>query len=97
MKNLNSNQEGIWLEQLELTNTQIEVLQNGKLEEKQSVIDATNVTPSETDLQLANELYNLSKPSEEGFELIGCNITLCDNPRGIINCRINGEHKQIRF
>lgn len=97
MRNLNSNEEGVWTEQLQYTEAQIEILKTGTDTEKQGVQEAVNVTPQASDLQLVNELYNLYKPSEEGFELISCNITLCDNPRGIINCRINGEHKQIRF
>jgi hypothetical protein len=49
---------------------------------------------SEQDAVQAQALYDQHKI--EGADLLAVNITLPLNT-GIINCRINGEHKQIRF
>jgi hypothetical protein len=46
------------------------------------------------------ELYNTHKPTltqNDEYEFIVCNITATRKISGILNCRINGEHKQIRF
>lgn len=97
MKNLNSEIEGVWIEQLELTTAQLEILQNGTQEEKQAVIEASKVVANEVDTATTNSLYNLHKPTEGTYHLIGCNLTIGENTRGIINYRINREHKQIRI
>jgi hypothetical protein len=97
MKNLSSELEGVWIERLQVSEAQIETLQNGSDEEKQSVISALKGTPSKADISKANEVYNLHKPQDENYSLIGCDLTIDNGVRGIINCRINGEHKQIRF
>ena len=97
MKNLISTQEGVWLEKLPPTQAQIEILQNGTQEEKVAVISQLNITPSNEDIDTANEVYALNKPQNDNYSLISCDITIDNGARGIINCRINGEHKQIRF
>ena len=51
-------------------------------------------TASEQDAAQAQALYEQHRI--EGADLIAVNINLTLNT-GIINCRINGEHKQIRF
>ena len=97
MKNLSSQVEGVWIESLQATEAQIETLQNGSDEEKKAVTTALKGTPSKADIAKANEVYNLHKPQDENYSLIGCDLTIDNGVRGIINCRINGEHKQIRF
>jgi hypothetical protein len=51
-------------------------------------------TASEQDAAQAQALYEQHRI--EGADLIDVNINLPLNT-GIINCRIDGEHKQIRF
>jgi hypothetical protein len=46
------------------------------------------------DAAAAQALYDQHKI--EGADLIAADITLPEGT-GIINCRLNGEHKQIRF
>lgn len=49
------------------------------------------------DVTNANAKYNLVKPTlkdTDVYQLIS--IDMVDN-KGILNCRVNGEHKQIRF
>jgi hypothetical protein len=57
--------------------------------QEQSLIDANT-----EDALAAQALYESYKI--EGATFIAVDITLPDGS-GIINCRINGEHKQIRF
>lgn len=57
---------------------------------------------TENDIRLANEAYTQNKPqlaSEDKFQLISADVLIDDDSAvsGIINCRINGEHEQIRF
>lgn len=52
-----------------------------------------DIAPEEYAAQ-AQVIYDQYKIQDA--ELIDCHITLPDG-YGIINCRINGEHKQIRF
>jgi hypothetical protein len=54
---------------------------------------------SEVSNKIAKELealYDLHRPdvSEEAYELIAMNV---EDGSGILNCRVNGEHVQIRF
>lgn len=97
MKNLSSQVEGIWKERLEPTASQMQTLQNGADSEKEAVINAINIPASNADKATANQIYNTHKPTEENYSLISCDLTIGEEVRGIINCRINGEHKQIRF
>jgi hypothetical protein len=57
---------------------------------------------TENDIRLANEVYTQYKPqlaSEDKYQLISADVLIDDDSMvyGIINCRINGEHEQIRF
>jgi hypothetical protein len=98
MKNLSSQVEGVWIESLQASEAQIETLQNGTNEEKKAVITALKGTPSNADIAKANEVYNLHKPQDDNYSLIACDLTIQgEEVSGIINCRINGEHQQIRF
>ena len=55
----------------------------------ESLIDAER-----EDAAAAQAIYDQHKI--EGADLIAADITLPEGT-GIINCRLNGEHKQIRF
>jgi hypothetical protein len=55
---------------------------------------------SETENLKYVELYNANKPNlveNDEYEFIACYISGTRKLSGIINCRINGDHKQIRF
>lgn len=68
---------------LELQKTTIQNIKNRSLQ---------NATIE--DINLAENLYNSHKI--ENSTLISVDIILPDG-RGLINCRVNSEHKQIRF
>ena len=97
MKNLNSQIDGVWKERLTPTEIQLQTLLNGTNEEKEVVRTALSLTPSTADISTANGLYNQHKPTDSNYSLISCDLTIGEEVRGIINCRINGNHKQIRF
>ena len=107
MANYNSTTEGTWFElfQIKLTDDQKNLLRStdeSEQEAKQQLInkiksDQKKSVSSEKSSELTN-LYNSVKPElNEGdvYELISIDVSETDN--GILNCRINGEHKQIRF
>jgi hypothetical protein len=58
------------------------------------VIAESLVTADSEDAGVAQALYDQNKI--EGAELISVEVLL-PSEIGIINCRLNGEHKQIRF
>jgi hypothetical protein len=67
-------------------------------EERKAVLDAVKErmfeTPSSEDVASAQAIYDANKI--EGSQLISVDVILPAGS-GIINCRVNGEHKQIRF
>jgi hypothetical protein len=110
MRNLNSTKEGIWVEIIPavFTETQKLLLMSKELtdrEAKATLITelriASEVTPDELTLALAIAKYNCLKPvvsENETYELIGCIMSIRDTiTTGIINYKVNGSHKQIRF
>jgi hypothetical protein len=108
MKNLQSTTEGTWVElkQVELTEEQKTLLQSKKESDKEAIkalfaeIKALReVEAQEEDAVLAQAKYEAIKLSlklkeTDVYQLISFNIS---NNTGILNYRINGEHKQIRF
>jgi len=57
---------------------------------------------TENDIRLANDAYAQNKPtltSDDSYKLISADVLIDDDSAvsGIINCRINGEHEQVRF
>ena len=55
---------------------------------------------TEQESEKYNELYLKYKPTiseNDVYELISCDISFFRKISAIINCRVNGEHKQIRF
>lgn len=101
MKNYISREEGVWNEILnpQVTEEQLVVLQGEESDAKslliESIRQASSVVVEDTTELVA--LYNSVKPTlKEGdvYTLISINVT---NNRGILNCRVNGIHTQIRF
>jgi len=107
MKNLKSNTEGVWIEfkPTALTEEQKAIMQSSDTEAKLALSselkEATEKTPDDITLALVIAKYNYIKAEvsvNDTYELIGCNISLNSTKlSGILNCRINGDHKQIRF
>jgi hypothetical protein len=110
MKNYQSTIEGTWVELLpvELTETQIELIQSTKetdAEAKSELIaeikELKEGAVSSELTEKLNTLYTSLKPElkkEDVYQLISADFSEKENKfTGIINCRVNGEHKQIRF
>lgn len=55
---------------------------------------------SQNDIDIINSIYNKYKPVTDGdYQLIAFDINVNEEgkARGILNCRVNNEHKQIRI
>jgi hypothetical protein len=88
------------------TTDQQTILQSGTDEQKLSVMKSINeqrkVIAQDSDAAIAEAAYEANKPAlkeTDVYQYIATDMTIDDNGKasGIINCRINGEHKQIRF
>jgi hypothetical protein len=109
MKNLQSIEEGKWVEFVSVSLTEEEktllVSTNSANKEAKEALIAelkskTTKAASKADAAVAEAKYEEVKPTlEEGetYEFIAMDIALDETASGILNFRINGEHKQIRF
>jgi hypothetical protein len=110
MKNLQSLEEGTWIElvQIELTKAEEFLLDSNEemdIEAKEVLnakIAADQQKPaSKSDAKFAQDFYATIKPKlKEGDEYKFLAMSMFidgDNKMGILNCRVNEEHKQIRF
>jgi hypothetical protein len=110
MKNLQSTIEGTWVELLpvELTENERTLLmsKNESDREAQATLIARIKSEREqpalqSDAGVAQAKYLQVKPTlEEGqtYQLIAMDASISEgNISGILNCRVNVEHKQIRF
>lgn len=110
MKNLQSIEEGTWMElkPVQLTEEQTTLLmskEESNKEAKETLIQEIkaerNQPASESDVEIAQAKYEEIKPTlEEGqtYQLIAVDASISEGKiSGILNCRVNGEHKQIRF
>jgi hypothetical protein len=107
MKNYNSTTEGTWVEMVpvQLTQEEKDLLRSTKKEDRESQKELRDKIKSEREkkasVKKSKELiafYNSVKPElKEGdvYQLISIDVS--ENSKGVLNCRINGEHKQIRF
>ncbi|NDP26470.1 MAG: hypothetical protein GZ087_03445 [Flavobacterium sp.] len=106
MKNLSSQTENIWKERLTPNYTEEQEtllksrLSTDRLAQKE-LRDSIIVSADEADATNAQSVYETIKPSlleEDEYQLVSVDVSLDGaSGSGIINCRINGEHKQIRF
>lgn len=109
MRNYKSEVEGTWTEQTNYSATteELEAIENAKTEASKknlfNKIKAKQALPVDEDkLEVLNAIYAQFKPVSEDekdvYELMTMNI-FEENSRykGILVCRVNGEHKQIRF
>jgi hypothetical protein len=112
MKTLNSTTEGSWIEikQVELTQEDKNLLESTSetnLEAKKVLIDKIKTEREsvalEADITLAQTVYESKKPtlkSTDTYQLISADFIINDDNiinNGIINCRVNEEHVQIRL
>jgi hypothetical protein len=107
MKNIQSTVEGTWIElvHVELTETEKAVLMSNDKQAKQNLAQELKSkrekSLSQQDSNIAQTIYLQHKPTlkiRDIYQLISVNMTLDgETGTGIINCRVNGEHKQIRF
>jgi hypothetical protein len=110
MKQIQAITEGTWVElvPVQLTEEQKSLMMSRKeedLEAKSELlleVKSKREKPlSEEDSATAQSIYNSLKPElkeTDEYQLISVDMTLTGGTgRGIINCRVNGEHKQIRF
>jgi hypothetical protein len=107
MKNLQSKIEGTWIElkQVQLTEEQINILKSGDTEAQTTlnlqIKKQIEGVAEESDILISNVKYAEIKPllrDTDVYELITIDISIdAEKTTGILNCRVNGEHKQIRF
>ena len=110
MKNLQSKTEGVWKEvkSVSLTDEEKTLLMStdeADLEARKTLADNIKarrfVDAKPEDSELAQTKYDSVKPTleqEDKYQLISFDATLdSEQLTGILNCRVNGEHKQIRF
>ena len=109
-RDIMSDEEGVWfiLNKIELTKEEMDLIKNqdSDNEHKKELLERIKLnkkTPAiQEDSDLAQSIYLENKPElKEGdkYRLLSASITLRDNKLvgGLINCRINGNHNQIRF
>lgn len=107
MKRYKSVELGKWYEVLEyhLTEEQKELLASRKPKDIKSQSELKKLIEveskgevNETDLEKLNIFYKEIKPTQRNFKLISCDIVEIDDIySGILNYRVNSEHKQVRF
>lgn len=110
MKQLFSTEEGVWkeLKPVELTQEEKELLKSADSANKESkralierVKSEREVVASKKDTNFMKSEYSKIKPVlNEGdvYQLLGVNCTVNDDKvSGILNCRVNGKHIQVRF
>jgi hypothetical protein len=112
MKKLQSVTEGMWVElkNVQPTKEEMELLNSKEekdIEAKRELLDVLKskreVEASSEDVVIAQVKYDEVKPKlsdKDVYSLIAFDITIADNGKklsGILNCRVNTEHKQIRF
>ena len=110
MKNFQSTTEGTWVELLkvELTEEQKALLMSTDKADKDAQKELRQQIKADREGEVeeakATELtafYQGIKPEvgeNDTYELISLDVSYKDDkPRGILNCNVNGQHKQIRF
>jgi len=110
MKNFQSKEEGTWIEILpvQITKEQRDLLHSTKEEDKEAQQELATLIKSQKGGVVSEEktaslvqFYNSVKPEiKEGdtYQLISIDLSEKEDKFiGILNCRINEEHKQIRF
>jgi len=107
MKQLQSTVEGTWIElnQVSLTEEQIAILQSDDVDAQTAlslqIKEQRESVAQDSDILISNAKYAETKPvlkDTDVYELISIDIAIGDEVvTGILNCRVNGKHEQIRF
>lgn len=110
MKNYQSTIEGLWVEivPVQLTEAEKALMLSMKPEDadaKKALIERIKsereVAVNKTESAKLTSFYDSKKPAlkeTDTYQLIAVNLSGMDGKyKGIINCRVNGEHIQIRF
>jgi len=107
MKRYRSIEVDKWYEVLEyhLTEEQKEILASKKAKDikvkselKKLIEENSKGEVDETKAEELTNFYESIKPQDRRFKLISCNLTEENKVySGILNCRVNGEHRQVRF
>lgn len=110
MKQIQSTVETIWNEivKVELTAEEKSLMRSHAEEDKEARKDLMARVKAERELELdaestavAQAIYEANKPAlkeTDTYQLIAVDMQLENEiGTGIINCRVNGEHVQIRF
>ena len=107
MKQLQLTDEGAWVEikQIELTVDQIAVLTSDDINAQKILNDyikeQREAVATDADILVGNKKYSEIKPilkDTDIYELISMDVVISgESITGILNCRVNSEHEQIRF
>ena len=107
MKQLQSVEEGTWIEikQVDLTAEQMAILASEDIDAQNTlseyITQQRQGVATDADIQTGNAKYTEIKPTlkdTDVYALISMDIVVeAERVTGILNCRINGEHQQIRF
>ena len=111
MKNFQSIEEGAWVEMLSvpLTKEQVQLRISRKEEDAEAKKELAELIKSQREGSVPSKkkkeltaFYNSVKPEtkeSDTYQLISIGLIEKEEGvySGILNCRVNGEHKQIRF
>ena len=110
MKNYQSTIEGTWIELLpvELTEAQLELIKSTKETDAEAkselIVEIKELREGKVSSELSENLnifYTSLKPElkeKDTYQLISIDLVEKEDKfTGILNCRVNGDHKQIRF
>jgi hypothetical protein len=107
MKHIESTDGITWkqINNISLTKEQIDILKDAESEAANVLRAELNTNRytvlSSAESEVAQDKYDELKPvikETDQYQLIAVNMMLDgDATSGIINCRVNGDHKQIRF
>jgi hypothetical protein len=111
MKTFQSNVENVWTELVivPLTQAQITLMKSNASEDavakatlRQTIKASREAVVSPEKTTVLNAFYLTKKPvlaEGDTYELISADVTekIEGAFSGIFNCRVNGEHKQVRF
>lgn len=94
MKTLTLQRNGEWTVFVPPTPEQVKELKTATAARRTEIMKSLRKPAGAEDIAVALPIYEQHRI--EGSTLIGCDIALPEGT-GIINCRVDGEHKQIRF
>jgi NRPS condensation-like uncharacterized protein len=103
MKTLHSKIEGTWIElkKVQLTQEQKDLLKSKDQETINYVKSKREVAAELSDAEIAQAKYNEVKPvltEDDTYDFIAVDLEIDeDSVSGILNFRLNCEHKQTRF